>query len=121
MLNDCVTVHNKKPPKYAEIFKLAAELAERDIPFGFEHVASADLKRCYLWHVFGQQPLMGFVPRVCTVVQGTGTKGFEDGLLEITGLLYPEEEAHSEDGSLGWLTAGNVLERILKKEAEKNG
>lgn len=114
MLNDCVTVHNKKPPKYAEIFKLAAELAERDIPFKFEYVKCGELKQCYLWYIDGQQ-----LP--ATVAQGNATYGFEDGLLEITGLLYPEEAEKSEDGSLGWLTAGNVLERILKKEAEKNG
>ena len=115
MLNDCVTVHNRKPPKYAEIFKLAAELAERDIPFKFECVASGDVKECFLlWYFDRQQRPLG-------VAQGTGLNGFEDGLLEIDGLLYPEEAEKSEDGTLGWLTAGNVLERILKKEAEKNG
>ncbi len=114
MLNDCVNVHNKKAPKYAEIFKLAAELAERDVCFDLKAVALGDLKKVYL-----------FYPdhwiRTALVEQGTGTKGFEDGLLQIDGLLYPEEEEKSEDGTLGWLTAGNVLERILKKEAEKNG
>ena len=112
MLNDSVNVNNRKAPKYAEIFKLAAELAERDIPFEFEYFTMFDLKKCYLWYPNAKQDHV-------TVTQGTDTKGFEDGLLEIKCLLYPEEAEQSEDGTLGWLTARNVLERILKKEAEK--
>lgn len=115
-MNDSVNVNNKKTPKYTEIFKLAAELVERDVWFEFEVVATGDFKRAYLF--YPEQYSSSTKPDA-VVKQGTGTKGFEDGLLEITGLLYPEEAAQSEDGTLGWLTAGNVLERILKKEAEK--
>lgn len=112
MLNDCVTVHNRKAPKYAEIFKLAAAMAEHGIGFQMQSVAIDELRKVYLWYPDKRQ-------RTALIVQGTGTNGFEDGLLQIDGLLYPEEAAHSEDGTLGWLTAGNVLERILKKEAER--
>lgn len=122
MLNDCVNVHNKNRQRYAEIFKLAAELAERDILFQLDHISVGDLQKVYLCYKVGNAHAT-FLERYmnCAFVeQGTGTKGFEDGLLQIDGLLYPEEEAESEDGTLGWLTAENVLERILKKEAEKN-
>ena len=114
MLNDCVNVHNRKAPKYAEIFKLAAELAERDVNFELKAVAlsALKLKKVYLYYP-------DHYMKVAVVEQGTGTSGFEDGLLEIDGLLYPEEAEKSEDGTIGWLTAGNVLERILKKEAER--
>lgn len=116
MLNDCISVHNRKPQKYAEIFKLAAELAERDVNFELKAVAlsALKLKKVYLYYP-------DHYMKVATVAQGTGTKGNEDGLLEITGLLYREEAEKIGNGTLGWLTAENVLERILKKEAEKNG
>lgn len=123
MLNDCISTHNKNKPRYAEIFKLAAELAERDIPFQLDYITDGDFKKVYLYYKVGNANAT-FLERYMNsafVEQGTETKGFEDGLLQIDGLLYPEEEAQSENGTLGWLTAGNVLERILKNEAEKNG
>ena len=123
MLNNSVNGHNKKAPRYAEIFKLAAELVKRDIPFQLDYITVGDLKKVYIRYKVGNANAT-FLERYMNaafVEQGTGTKGFEDGLLQIDGLLYPEEEEKSEDGTLGWLTAGNVLERILKKEAEKNG
>ena len=112
MLNDCVNVHNRNRQRYAEIFKLAEELAERDVEFELKVVAMDGLKKCYLYYPDRFR-------RIALIVQGTGTHGNEDGLLQIDGLMYPEEEEKSEDGTLGWLTAGNVLERILKKEAER--
>ena len=48
--------------------------------------------------------------RVCSVVQGYGTYGAENNLLEIMGLLTPEEE--KDDTVVGWLTAEEVFERI---------
>lgn len=122
MLNDCVNVHNRNRQRYAEIFKLAEELAERDIPFQLDYITVGDFKKVYLYYQVGNahDTFMERYMNSAFVEQGTDTKGFEDGLLQIDGLLYPEEEAQSEDGTLGWLTAGNVLERILKKEAEKN-
>lgn len=50
--------------------------------------------------------------RVCSVVQGMGTYGNNENLLEIMGLLTPEEERC--DSVVGYLTAEEVFERIKK-------
>lgn len=57
---------------------------------------------------------------VCSVVFGYGTYGFESGELEIMGLLTPEEEKF--DSVVGYLTAQDVFDRIIKhyKEVSKN-
>jgi len=112
MLNDSVNVHNRKAPRFAEIFKLAAELAERDIQFKLQYGTFGVHKMCMIWYWDRKQlPI--------TVLQGTGTDGFEDGLLEIDGLLHNEVEDRNVGYSVGGLTAENVLKTILKKEAEK--
>ena len=111
MLNDCVNIHNKNKPRFAEIFKLAAELAERGVNFQMQAVTLDELRKVYLWYPDRWQ-------KVALVVQGTGTAGADDGLLELDGLLT-EDEAKTHADGLGYLTAGNVLERILKREGEK--
>jgi hypothetical protein len=53
----------------------------------------------------------------CSVIEGYGTYGDEQDLLEIMGLLTPEEE---ECGSVcGYLTAENVFERIKAAEERR--
>ena len=57
---------------------------------------------------------------VCSVIFGYGTYGFEDGKLEIMGLLTPDEEQY--DSVAGYLTAEDVFNRISKhyKESKKD-
>lgn len=49
---------------------------------------------------------------VCSVIYGYGSYGVEKGLLEIMGLLTPEEEEF--DSVIGDLTADDVFARIKK-------
>lgn len=53
----------------------------------------------------------------CSVIEGYGTYGHEQDLLEIMGLLTPEEEEH--DSVCGYLTAENVFERIKAAEERR--
>ena len=48
--------------------------------------------------------------RLCDVIYGYGTYGYEDGLLEIMGGLTEEEKEHDE--VLGCLTADEVFKRF---------
>lgn len=48
--------------------------------------------------------------RIVSVVQGFGTYGNDSNLLEIMGLLTPEEKKYGDVA--GWLTAGDVFSRI---------
>lgn len=48
--------------------------------------------------------------RVCSIVENCISYGHGNDLLEIMGLLTPEEEEN--DSVLGWLTADNVFDRI---------
>ena len=50
--------------------------------------------------------------RIISIVQGYGTYGEEDDLLEIMGLLTEEEE--KIDSVTGYLTAEDVFNRIVK-------
>jgi len=54
---------------------------------------------------------------VCSVIEGDGTYGYEQDLLEIRGLLTPEEE--KKDTVCGYLTAENVFERIKAAEERR--
>lgn len=57
----------------------------------------------------------------CSVIYGYGSYGYDDGTLEIMGLLTPEEEEY--DQVVGYLTAEEVFERISKhyEDFVKNG
>lgn len=57
----------------------------------------------------------------CSVIYGYGSYGFNNGTLEIMGLLTPEEEEY--DQVVGYLTAEEVFERISKhyEDFVKNG
>lgn len=48
--------------------------------------------------------------RMISVIEGYGTYGVEQDLLEIMGLLTPEERKY--DSVAGWLTADDVFGRI---------
>lgn len=47
---------------------------------------------------------------ICSVICGYGTYGGDEGLLEIMGLLTPNEEEN--DDVAGWLSADDVFNRI---------
>ena len=61
--------------------------------------------------------------RLVSAVEGWGTYGYSDGvdsifpksdLIEIMGLLTPEEEREGLGGVIGWLTAEEVFQRIME-------
>ena len=110
--------------KYNEIFKLKKMLEDSHIPFewqenwGYDGVKLEMMKRdfpdlmeryqiCYPCFNDG---------RKLSAIQGYGTYGSEQDLIEIMGLLTPEEEF---DPVVGHLTAENVFERIKKDYYER--
>ena len=114
--------------KYSEIFKLHNMLAEAGIPHDFVDETPSNNSvfifpglDCTLYHIFypsaekydeilGPASDMTYSSRVCSVIEGWHSYGGEKNLLEIRGLLTPEEE--NDDTVRGWLTAENVFERI---------
>lgn len=97
---------------YTEIFRLKEMLEQANIPFVFtDNGFDCQTFRYYHYHIEYPEG----VPtdkRVCSVIQGYGSFGGQHNLLEIMGLLSPEEE--QDDIICGWLTAENVFERIRK-------
>ena len=85
--------------KYTEILKLDKMLDEAEIPHTLERsmdgwqVCYPDVDNC-----------------VADAIEFYGSYGSEENLLEIMGLLTPEEAEH--DSVLGHLTAENVFERM---------
>ena len=106
--------------RYTEILKLKTMLDEAKIPYDFEinplQSPAYGIGRRYHIGVPGKRN------QIISVVQGKGTYGAEDDLLEIMGLLTEDERA--KDEVAGWLTAENVFQRIknyydAKEEADK--
>lgn len=98
--------------KYTEIFKLKEMLEKANIPFYWRD------ETC-IFEYIGEEKYQIEYPRAyhngeraCSIIQGYGTYGAEQNLLEIMGLLTPEEA--EQDSVCGWLTADNVFERIKK-------
>lgn len=87
---------------YDEIFKLEAMLKAEGIPFVYHRQPDmCGFQICY--------PEDGN-NRVCYIMLHSGSYGREQGLLEIMGLLKPDEEQC--DDVVGYLTADDVFERI---------
>ena len=63
------------------------------------------------WHIV--VPFADGAKNIVSAVEGFGTYGYSDDLIEIMGLLTPEESKY--DSVKGWLTAEEVFRRI--KEA----
>ena len=115
--------------KCGEIFKLHNMLEEAEIQHEFwnesydfpfspysrvkYHIyypSKEDLGRC-----LAATPELG-----CSVIEGEGTYGYEKDLLEIMGLLTPEES--EVDVVAGSLSADDIFERIRKvEEARRDG
>ena len=93
-------------PKYQEILKLHMMLLEKEIPH--------DIRRdCDGWHII--YPCTG-LDRVLSAVEFKGTYGAEKDLIEIMGLLTPEELLM--DSIKGYLTAEEVFNRIKEHYEE---
>jgi hypothetical protein len=87
---------------YDEIFKLEAKLKAEGIPFVYHRLSDmCGFQICY--------PEDGG-NRVCSIILHSGSYGRGEGLLEIMGLLKPDEEQW--DDVAGYLTADDVFERI---------
>ena len=86
--------------RYTEILKLDKMLDEAEIP----HTLNRSMDG---WQVC--YPSVG-EDCVADAIETFGSYGNEENLLEIMGLLTPEELEH--DSVLGYLTAENVFERM---------
>lgn len=89
-------------PEYTEILELNRMLIEAGIPHTLKTLMDG-WQICY--------PSEG-TDRVMDAIQHWGSYGNGENLLEIMGLLTPEEEQY--DSVVGHLTAKNVFERISK-------
>ena len=129
--------------KYKEIFKLKEMLEKAEIPYIFidrfeedrklmenneylnEYLKDKEYYQILLFNDFREvmehyntYKVFDNEKRIISIVQGYGTYGEEDDLLEIMGLLTEEEE--KIDSVTGYLTAENVFDRIVKYFKDKS-
>lgn len=111
--------------KYTEIFRFKEMLEQAEIPFVYTDrsyplaIPLFDGKKQYTHYHIEYPEGVPTDKRVCSVIQGYGSYGGQANLLEIMGLLTPEEE--QESSVCGFLTAEEVFERIKKHyENEKD-
>ena len=102
--------------KYTEILKLKEMLEKENIEFewldrSITFPPELDLLKHehYQIIVYNKDK----TKQIISVIQGSCTYGEEENLLEIMGLLTEEESR--EDCVLGYLTADNVFNRIIKE------
>lgn len=91
--------------RYTEIFKLKEKLEAIDLEHEFVN-RSTDFFEQY------QIIICDNGERIISIIEGDYTYGHENDKLEIMGLLTPEEEEF--DSVVGWLSADDVYERIMK-------
>ena len=129
--------------KYKEIFKLKEMLEKAEIPYIFidrfeedrklmknneylnEYLKDKEYYQILLFNDFREvmehyntYKVFNNEKRIISIVQGYGTYGEEDDLLEIMGLLTEEEE--KIDDVTGYLTAEDVFNRIIKYFKDKS-
>ena len=129
--------------KYKEIFKLKEMLEKSEIPYIFidrfeedrklmknneylnEYLKDKEYYQILLFNDFREvmdhyntYKVFDNEKRIISIVQGYGTYGEEDDLLEIMGLLTEEEE--KIDSVTGYLTAEDVFNRIVKYFKDKS-
>ena len=129
--------------KYKEIFKLKEMLEKAEIPYIFidrveedrklmknneylnEYLKDKEYYQILLFNDFREvmehyntYKVFDNEKRIISIVQGYGTYGEEDDLLEIMGLLTEEEE--KIDSVTGYLTAEDVFNRIIKYFKDKS-
>lgn len=97
-----MTKNIQKNKKYTEILKLAEMLKNARIPFGL-----FDAFDGYQIIYYGRTSSNW----ICSAIEFTGSYGAEENLIEIMGLVTPEED---NDDVLGRLTAENVFNRIAQ-------
>ena len=114
LINGHIDPEKRKAKKYTEIFKLKDLLETTHIPFEFadESFDLGDGLAFEKYHIEYPCSYKENQDRVCSVIQGWGTYGAENNLLEIMGLLTDEEE--KDNSVAGWLTAEDVFNRIKK-------
>lgn len=105
---------------YKEIFKLKVMLDTANIPYEFIDRSYSSINyKSILFQiiVYNPNPEDATDPdRLISVIQGNGTHGAEQDLLEIMGCLTTREEKY--DSVVGYLTAKEVYKRIRKKYME---
>lgn len=94
--------------KYTEIFKLRDMLDDIDLDYEFHDNSQKQLGYEHYQIILLDENNN----RIVSIIQGNYTYGSERNKLEIMGLLTPEEEEH--DSVVGWLSADEVYERIMK-------
>ena len=105
--------------KYTEIFRLRDMLDNAGIKYkyadhSFNGIKGFDYKyEQYQIEVYNPKNPTN---RIISVIEGDGSYGRYDNLLEIMGCLTPEEKKH--DIVCGWLTAEDVFQRIKNALAE---
>ena len=129
--------------KYKEIFKLKEMLEKAEIPYIFidrfeenrklmknneylnEYLKDKEYYQILLFNDFREvmeryntYKVFDNEKIIISIVQGYGTYGEEDDLLEIMGLLTEEEE--KIDSVTGYLTAEDVFNRIIKYFKDKS-
>lgn len=104
----------KKKTRYKEIFKLKQMLEKEGIYFEFiERFNDPEIKKICPSLEHYQICYPSDNHRWISVIEGLGTYGAEQDLLEIQGGLTPEEEKEVGPSCIiGSLTAQNVFERI---------
>lgn len=111
--------------KYNEIFTLKEMLEKANIPFdwieswGYSGKELEKLRETapdLIEHYHICYPCQGDKMRI-SVIEGFGTYGEDQDLLEIMGGLTPEEQ--EDDAVRGWLDAEDVFKRI-KQDHERN-
>ena len=95
--------------RYQEIHVLDKMLAEAEIPHTMKPFGDG-FQICY--------PVESPPDRVMDAIEHYGSYGSESDLLEIMGLLTPEEQEH--DSVLGYLSAKDVFKRIERHWKEAN-
>ena len=101
---------DKMKSKYNEIFKLKDMLDKEHINYSF--IDRSINKSIYTMESYQIIIYKKDGNRLISVIEGYGTYGEENDLLEIMGCLTKEEMKN--DSALGYLTASEVLDRIKK-------
>lgn len=97
--------------QFTEILKLKDMLDEHNIPYEYEKKPRDALSALFGVGARHHIEVPNRKNLVISIIQGTGTYGAEDDLLEIMGLLTNEEAKLGQ--VVGWLAADDVLQRIL--------
>lgn len=101
--------------KYTEIFKLKEMLEKENISFEYENQTQTIRGMKFERY---QICCPKFENRYISIIQGHGTYGENQDLLEIMGLLTKHEL--QSDSVVGYLTAENIFKRIKEHLSKEN-